>query len=119
MLKKFASFVLDSSKSSTYPMILLEIGSAGGDFSFAKIHCKDERPTRNAVGTSSGFDSPAALPAERHVLARRGWVGEMFELFEHSAGCVLLPQTCGIPVPGRPTRFFHSMLAKSLNQNVQ
>jgi len=67
-------------------MIFLEIGSAGGDFSFAKIHCKDERPTRNAVGTSSGFDSPAALSVERHVLVRRGWVGEMSELFGHPAG---------------------------------
>ena len=27
----------------------------------------------------------AALPAERRVLARRGWVGEKFGLFEHPA----------------------------------
>jgi hypothetical protein len=27
----------------------------------------------------------AALPAERRVLARRGWAGEKSELFEHPA----------------------------------
>jgi len=43
MLKKSASFVLSSSKSSTYPQ-----------------------------GYASGFDSPAALPAEWRVLVRRG-----------------------------------------------
>ena len=31
----------------------------------------------------------AALPAERRVLARRGWAGEMSSLFEHSAGLFL------------------------------
>ena len=36
-------------------------------------------------GYASGVDSPAALPAERRVLARRGWVGEIFERFEHPA----------------------------------
>ena len=30
----------------------------------------------------------AALPAGRRVLARRGWVGEMSELFEHPAGTI-------------------------------
>ncbi len=34
---------------------------------------------------ASGFDSPAALPAERRVLARRGWAGEKSGLFEHPA----------------------------------
>jgi hypothetical protein len=31
--------------------------------------------------------SPAALPAERRVLARRGWAGEKSGLFEHPARC--------------------------------
>jgi hypothetical protein len=31
---------------------------------------------RSAVGTSSGFDSPAALPAERPRLGAPGWAGE-------------------------------------------
>ena len=34
----------------------------------------------------------AALPAERRVLARRGWAGEKSGLFEHPAWC-----TPGIP----------------------
>jgi len=47
MLKKSASFVLDSSKSSTYPR-----------------------------GYASGFDSFAALLGTRRVLARQGLAGE-------------------------------------------
>ena len=47
MLKNSASIVLGSSKSSTYPQ-----------------------------GYASGFDSPAALPGTRRVLARQGWAGE-------------------------------------------
>ena len=53
MLKKPASFVLDSSKSSTYPR----------------------------RGYASGFNSPAALPAEWRVLARQGWAGEKGDFF--------------------------------------
>jgi hypothetical protein len=44
------------------------------------------RRTVRPRGYASGFDSSAALPAERRVLARWGWVGEMSELFEHPAG---------------------------------
>ena len=61
MLKQSARFVLGSSKSSTYRLKLSVVGSTGGAFPFAKIHCTGERPTQSAVGTSSGFDSPAAL----------------------------------------------------------
>src|SRR5512141_2087886 len=57
----FPYFVLGSSKSSTYRLRLSEVGSPGGVFPFAKIYCAGERPTQSAVGTSSGFDSPAAL----------------------------------------------------------
>jgi hypothetical protein len=41
------------------------------------------RRTVRPRGYASGFDSPAALPAEGRVLARWGWVGETSELFEH------------------------------------
>jgi hypothetical protein len=34
---------------------------------------------------ASGFDSPAALPAERRVSARRGWAGKNRGRFEHPA----------------------------------
>jgi hypothetical protein len=61
MLKKSASFVLDSSKSSTYPR-----------------------------GYASGFDSPAALLGTRRVSARQGWAGEISGLFEHPEGCFFL-----------------------------
>src|SRR5262245_24121352 len=44
MLKNSASFVLGSSKSSTYRLRFSEIGSAGGVFPFAKIHGAGERP---------------------------------------------------------------------------
>jgi hypothetical protein len=40
---------------------------------------------RSAVGTSSGFDSPAALLGRRRVSARQGWAGEKSGLFEHPA----------------------------------
>ncbi len=56
MLKKSASFVLDSSKSSTYPR-----------------------------GYASGFDSSAALPGKGRVSARQGWAGEKSGRFERSA----------------------------------
>jgi hypothetical protein len=39
----------------------------------------------------------AALPAERRVLARRGWAGEKSELFEHPAwSCLVVPHMRGI-----------------------
>src|SRR5438105_13823001 len=56
MLKTSASFVLGSSKSSTYPR-----------------------------GYASGFDSPAALLGSGRVSARRGWAGENRGRFEHPA----------------------------------
>jgi hypothetical protein len=57
MLKKAASGVLSSQESSTYP----------------------------TEGTLQVLALPAALPAERRVLARRGWAGEISRLFEHPA----------------------------------
>jgi hypothetical protein len=46
MLKKSASFVLGSSKSSTYRLRFSEAESAGGVFPFAKIHCTANGPTK-------------------------------------------------------------------------
>jgi hypothetical protein len=37
---------------------------------------------------ASGIVLPAALPVERRVSARRGWVGENGGLFEHPDGSV-------------------------------
>jgi len=45
---------------------------------------------RGAVGTSSGFDSPAALLGTRRVSARRGWVGEKSGHFEHPEVTMIL-----------------------------
>jgi hypothetical protein len=55
MLKKSTSGVLASLRSSTYRSVRL------------------------------AFSLAAALPAERRVLARRGWAGENRSLFEHPA----------------------------------
>jgi hypothetical protein len=86
MLKPAFSFVLGSSKSST--------GTRPPHHSAARTDVVLLiRRTVRPRGYASGFDSPAALPAERRVLARWGWVGEMSELFEHPAGTI----------PGRAT----------------
>lgn len=63
MLKKSASFVLASLRGSTY--------------------CKGS--------IASSF--AAALPVERRVPARRGWVGENSGLFDHPAESITLPLT--------------------------
>ena len=44
MLKKSASGVLASFRSSTYRLRSSEVGNTGGVFPFAKIHCTGERP---------------------------------------------------------------------------
>ena len=78
MLKKFASFVLVSVKPST--------GTRPPHHSAARTDVVLlTRRTVRPGGYVSGFDSPAALPAERRVLARRGWAGEKAGLFEHPA----------------------------------
>ena len=48
-------------------------------------HTGKELLRQLGVGFASDFDSPAALHAERRVLARRGWAGEKSGLFEHPA----------------------------------
>ena len=69
MLKNSASFVLGSSKSSTYP--------------FREKSCSDSSGLGGWKCYASGYDSPAALLGTRRVLARQGWAGEKSGLFEH------------------------------------
>ena len=79
MLKKSASSVLDSSKSST--------GTRPPHHSAARTDVVLLiRRTVRPRGYASGPSLAAALPAERRVLARRGWAGEKSGLFEHPAG---------------------------------
>jgi len=84
MLKSSAGFVLGSSKSSTYRLRCSEVGHTGGVFPFAKIQLYERTAPRSAGGTSSGFNSPAALLVRRRVLAHQSWSGEMSGLFEQS-----------------------------------
>jgi hypothetical protein len=83
MLKKSASVVLASFRSSTLRRSVSEIGNTGGDFPFAKTHCKGERPTRSAVCTSSALHSlrpclrNGASQGEEAVLADSGREGEI------------------------------------------
>jgi hypothetical protein len=79
MLKKSASSALDSSKSST--------GTRPPHHSAARTNLVllirlTVRPRVYASEPSLA----AALPAERSVLARRGWAGEKSGLFEQPAG---------------------------------
>jgi hypothetical protein len=67
MLKKAASGVLGSTRSSPYP-----IGK--------ELPCSSGWAGEN--GYACGLLSPAAF-VERHVLACRGWAGETDGLFEH------------------------------------
>jgi len=79
MLKKPASSVLASFRPSTS----LEILNHRGAFPFAKTHYKGERPTRNAVCTSSGLRSlrpclgQGAAQGKESVLADSGREGEI------------------------------------------
>jgi hypothetical protein len=57
MLKRFASSVLASLRGQRIELSLSDIGITGGDFPFAKIHSKGERPTQSAVCTSSPLRS--------------------------------------------------------------
>ena len=60
MLKKTASFVLGSSKSSTYQLRFSEGEVLEGSFR-SQDRLYGRTAPRSAVGTSSGFDSPVAL----------------------------------------------------------
>ena len=78
MLKKPASFVLGSSKSST--------GTRPPHHSAARTDVVLLiRRTVRPRGYASDFDSPTALLGKRRVLARQGWAGEMSGLFDHPA----------------------------------
>ena len=61
MLKTSASFVLGSSKSSMLQRASRQQQTLEGRIRSPRSICRGERPTRSAVCTSSGFDSPAAL----------------------------------------------------------
>ena len=103
MLKKSASIVLGSSKSSTLESRRSEVLEG---FSVRQDPWYGRTAPRSAVGTSSGFDSPAALPAERRVSARRGWAGENRGLFEHPAGvCSSCPRRAGYRSNASPRWF--------------
>jgi hypothetical protein len=78
MLKKTASVVLASFRPSTLRRGFSEVGSTGGAFPFAKIHCKAERPTRSAVCTSSGLHS--LRPCLRNGASWRDGVGRVRSL---------------------------------------
>src|SRR6185295_11135157 len=78
MLKKSASSVLGSSKSSTGTRPPHRLGGAhrcGAPYSSHRA------PQRVRLRSSL----TAALPVERCVLARWGWAGEKSSLFEHPA----------------------------------
>jgi hypothetical protein len=52
------------------------------------------------------------LPVERRVLARRGWTGEIRNLFEHPARESVADTVRTIPaLSPAPTEFFSSLLA--------
>ena len=100
MLKQSASFVLGSSKSST--------GTRSPHHSAARTNLVLLiRYTVRHKGYASGFDLSVALPVERRVLARRGWVGDKSELFERPTlgvpccACVRAVEflACNIVVP--------------------
>ncbi len=78
MLKKSASSVLASFRPSTYQPKLSDVGNAGGDFPFAKVHSTNERPTRSAVCTSSGLHS--LRPCPWNGTSRRAGVGRVRSL---------------------------------------
>ncbi len=83
MLKKSASVVLGSSKSST--------GTLPPHISAARTNVVlVMRRTVRRRGYGSGFDAPAALFGRRRVSARQGWAGETSGLFERPAGHLLL-----------------------------
>ena len=65
------------------PIEIFGGGKRWRGFSVRQDSLNGRTAPRCVVGTSSGFDSPAALLGTRRVSARRGWVGEMFGLFEH------------------------------------
>jgi len=80
MLKQSASFVLASFRPSTGTQ-LPHHSAARTDLVLLV------RRTVRPRGHASGFDSPAALPAEWRVVARRGRAGKKSELFEHPECC--------------------------------
>ena len=76
MLKKPASGVLASLRSSTLRRAFSEVGSTIGAFPFAKIHPTGELAhTKCGMFTSSPLRSLAALPADKARLGAPGLGG--------------------------------------------
>ena len=94
MLKTASSFVLVSSKSSTYPR-----GYASGfDSPAALLESRFEHPVRLISENGPHILSavlPAASPGTRRVSARRGWAGENDDHFEHPTGSILRDEALG------------------------
>ena len=86
--------------------------------------CLSRCPTETATDRKGGspLSLAAALLAERRVLARRGWEGEKYGLFEHPAWCTpVIPDVqiseigaCHrvFPQPARPVTPTHSRLLR-------
>jgi hypothetical protein len=91
----FTKFVLASLRGSTYGLgkrLLLQAMGGRVKIVYASPQrhwaLTDSRPSANVTLIILRVaDLAAALPAERRVLARRGWAGETVGLFEHPAGC--------------------------------
>jgi hypothetical protein len=64
------------------------IKSTGGKVPI-RSHVIEASGSSEAWYVPPGPSLAAALPAERRVLARRGWAGENRGLFEHAAGVFL------------------------------
>jgi hypothetical protein len=113
ILKKSASIVLASLRGSTLRRDFSEVGSTGGDFPFAKIHSRDERPTRSAVCTSSPLRS--LRPCLGQGASRRARVGRVRSLafFEHPEGVFSYCATrANHPISCVSQEFFHSLPGK-------
>src|SRR6478736_3801781 len=74
----FPCVVLGSSKSSTYQLSFSEVGSAGGVFPFAKIHCTGERP--HGVRSVPPPVSTRLRPCLGQGASRRAGVGRVRSL---------------------------------------
>jgi hypothetical protein len=83
MLKKSASGVLASLRGSTLRQTSSEIGNTRGAFSVCQELLRRANGYTKCGPYLLASSLAATLPAERRVLARRGWEGENRGLFEH------------------------------------
>jgi hypothetical protein len=85
MLKKSASGVLASLKSSTYRMRLLEVGSTRGCLSVRQDPLQGRTAHTKCGVYLLASSLAAALLGRGRVSARQGWAGEKSGHFEHPA----------------------------------